>query len=117
MLDRGDGLTATYNRFHDPNETADDISRLRELHVEMDNAVAAAYGWQDLDLGHGFHETQQGIRYTLCEEARRAVLTRLLELNYQRYAEEEKAGLHTKKGKGKKSKQSQTTPDDQMELL
>ena len=33
----------------------------------MDQAVAAAYGWNDLDLGHGFHETKQGVRYTFSE--------------------------------------------------
>ena len=54
----------------------------------MDNAVAAAYGWTDLDLGHGFHETKQGIRYTISEPARREVLARLLKLNHERYAEE-----------------------------
>ena len=32
---------------------------------ELDQAVAAAYGWSDLDLGHGFHATKQGERYTL----------------------------------------------------
>ena len=63
MLARQEGLTKTYNRFHNPDETADDIQKLRELHVEMDNAVAAAYGWTDLDLGHGFHETKQGLRF------------------------------------------------------
>ena len=55
----------------------------------MDQAVAAAYGWQDIDLGHGFHETKQGIRYTISEAARREVLDRLLALNHQRHAEEE----------------------------
>ena len=57
-------------------------------HVEMDNAVAAAYGWTDLDLGHGFHETKQGVRFTISEPARREVLDRLLKLNHERYAEE-----------------------------
>ena len=33
MLDRQEGLTKTYNRVHDPDEHADDIARLRELHV------------------------------------------------------------------------------------
>lgn len=101
MLDRQEGLTKTYNRFHAPDETAADIQRLRELHVEMDAAVAAAYGWEDIELGHDFHETQQGIRYTISESARREVLGRLLELNHQRYEEEVKAGLHNKK-KGKR---------------
>ena len=98
MLARQEGLTKTYNRFHDPDETTADIQKLRELHVEMDNAVAAAYGWTDLDLGHGFHETKQGIRYTISESARREVLARLLKLNHERYAEEVKQGLHEKKG-------------------
>lgn len=51
-------------------------------------AVAASYRWQDLDLGHGFHETKQGIRFTISEAARREVLDRLLALNHQRHAEE-----------------------------
>ena len=65
----------------------------------MDQAVAAAYGWSDLDLGHGFHATKQGERYTLSEPARRTVLDRLLALNHQRHAEEVAAGLHDKKAK------------------
>ncbi len=65
MLARQEGLTKTYNRFHNPRETTEDIARLRALHVEMDYSVARAYGWDDLDLGHGFHETKQGLRYTI----------------------------------------------------
>lgn len=107
MRDRQEGLTKTYNRFHDVNEKARDIQKLRSLHVEMDQAVAAAYGWQDLDLGHGFHKTKQGDRFTISEIARREVLDRLLELNHQRYAEEVAQGLHDK-GKKKKSKTSKT---------
>ena len=104
MLDRWEGLTKTYNRFHNRQEAAEDIGRLRELHVEMDHAVAAAYGWADLQLGHGFHETKQGVRYTISDPARREVLSRLLQLNHDRYAEEVAQGLHAKKkGKGKKA--------------
>ena len=91
---RSEGLTQTYNRFHNIENINPDIAELRRLHVEMDIAVAAAYGWQDLDLGHGFHETKQGIRFTISEAACREVLDRLLELNHQRYAEEVAAGLH-----------------------
>jgi hypothetical protein len=64
--------------------------------------VPAAYGWTDLNLGHGFHETKQGIRFTISEPARREVLQRLLKLNHERYAEEVKQGLHGKKGRAKK---------------
>lgn len=104
MQSRQEGLTKTYNRFHDPDETEEDIERLRELHVEMDLAVADAYGWSDLALGHSFHETKQGVRYTISEEARREVLDRLLLLNHERYAQEVEQGLHDKKAKKGKAK-------------
>jgi hypothetical protein len=114
---RQEGLTKTYNRFHDSDETSADIQKLRALHVEMDQAVAAAYDWSDLNLGHGFHETKQGLRYTISEPARREVLQRLLKLNHERYAEEEQQGLHGKKkpkkptsGRGRKSSASTEGP-------
>jgi hypothetical protein len=103
MLSRQEGLTKTYNHFHSVEETASDIHCLRELHIEMDNAVADAYGWADLDLQHGFHSTKQGVRFTITEAARREVLDRLLQLNHERYAEEVRQGLHDKKAKGKVS--------------
>lgn len=103
MICRKEGITAIYNCFHDSKKTSADIQKLRSLHVEMDHAVAAAYGWTDLELGHGFHETKQGVRYTICEGARREVLARLLKLNHERYAEEVRLGLHEKKGAAKKT--------------
>ncbi len=99
MLFQQEGLTKTYNRFHNPEETAEDILTLRELHKEMDEAVVRAYGWDDLELEHGFHETKQELRYTISEEARREVLGRLLRLNHERYAEEVAMGLHEKGAK------------------
>ena len=99
-----------YNRFHDPDEDAADIARLRELHVEMDRAVARAYGWDDLDLGHGFHETRQGVRFTISEAARQEVLDRLLALNHERYAEEVEEGLHEKGAKKKARRQRKLEP-------
>ena len=101
MVRNGEGLTDTYNRFHSPDEKSEPIKRLRALHVEMDEAVKQAYGWSDLSLDHGFHETKQGLRYTISEAARVKVLDRLLELNHVRYADEVKAGLHEEGSKGK----------------
>jgi hypothetical protein len=98
--ERSESLTSVYNRLHDRAERSADIVQLRALHEEMDRAVAAAYGWSDLDLGHGFHATKQGERYALSEHARRTVLDRLLALNHERYAEEVAAGLHEKKKGG-----------------
>ena len=71
---RQEGLTKTYNRFHDPGESHADVQRLRELHVEIDSAVSLAYGWSDLDLGHDFHDTRHGTRFRISESARREVL-------------------------------------------
>jgi hypothetical protein len=47
MVSNNEGLTSTYNRFHDPAETSEGILELRRLHDEMDQAVLAAYGWLD----------------------------------------------------------------------
>ena len=58
----------------------------------MDRAVAHAYSWDDLDLGHGFHETRHGVQFTISEAARHEVLDRLLALNHERYAEEVRGG-------------------------
>lgn len=48
MKARQEGLTKTYNRFHNPLDAADDIETLRRLHAEMDDVVLRAYGWDDL---------------------------------------------------------------------
>ncbi len=93
MLSRQLGLTALYNLVHRESEHDPEIERLREIHVEIDQATAAAYGWDDIALDHGFHDTAQGVRFTISPDARREVLRRLLELNHQRHAEEEAQGL------------------------
>ena len=103
QIDRQEGLTNTYKRVHDRDEHADDIADLRELHMKLDYAVRDAYGWTDLDLGHGFHETKVGMRYTFAPDPRQEVLDRLLELNQERFADEVAQGLHSKpKTKGRR---------------
>lgn len=94
MLERREGLTRIYNRFHDRGDRSVDIQRLRDLHVEMDGAVARAYGWDDLQLNHGFHVVSHEPRFTIGAAARSEILDRLLQLNDQRYADEAAEGLH-----------------------
>jgi hypothetical protein len=48
MVQNNEGLTKTYNRFHDPEEEHPDIVKLRELHDAMDRAVLDAYGFTDI---------------------------------------------------------------------
>ncbi len=87
------GMTTLYNRVHDGDDYGEAINQLRELHEQLDRAVCDAYGWTDIDLGYGFHKTEEGQRWTMSEDAREEVLARLLELNHQRHAEEVAAGI------------------------
>lgn len=80
-------------------EAIADIVKLRELHVEMDNAVLETYGWSDVQLRHDFYEVDylpenDRIRFTIHQEARKEILRRLLELNHKIFEEEVKQGLH-----------------------
>ncbi len=112
---RNEGLTSLTNRINDPAQDDDDIARLRELMAQMDREVVAAYGWGDLDLDHGFHDTRIGRRYTIGEAAREEIVDRLLELNHERYADEVKRGLHQPKKATKAKKKA--GPSEQTSLL
>ncbi|EAM6970206.1 TPA: ATP phosphoribosyltransferase regulatory subunit [Salmonella enterica subsp. enterica serovar Godesberg] len=108
MKDDQIGLTKFYNRFHDEISKDIRINELREIQREMDIAVACAYGWDDLDLEHGFHHVpylpeRDRIRFTISEAARVEVLHRLSELNRQRYQEEVAANMHGRTVKSKVS--------------
>lgn len=90
------GLTKLYNRFHDEEDVDPRIERLREMHREIDAAVMRVYGWDDLDLGHGYHEQpnlaeNDRVRFTISDAARAEVLRRFAELNRQRSEEEQAA--------------------------
>lgn len=105
MLHRELGLTKLYNLVNDPavtNDADSDVSRLREIHVELDEAVMAAYGWSDVRLRHGFHSYRQMERWTVCPEARAEIFDRLLEENHQRATA--KLGDVETKNKSSKSK-------------
>ncbi|MGW4086253.1 Eco57I restriction-modification methylase domain-containing protein [Streptomyces sp. NPDC004822] len=111
MLSRAMGLTETYNLVHHPDCQDEDIIGLRRIHDEIDKATIEAYNWHDLlddtgrtspadpahetfTLDHGFHETDQGTRYTIGLLARTEIIDRLRQLNHQAYADEVHLGLH-----------------------
>ena len=107
MLRRDLGLTKLYNLVNDPGLEAGvdpDVDRIRAIHVELDAAVAAAYGWDDLDLTHGFHTYRKMTRWTLSPATRVEILDRLLEENHRRAAAEA-ASLPAKKNRGKRRTQ------------
>jgi hypothetical protein len=99
MIRNNEGLTKTYNRFHDPDERDPEIVKLRDLHAAMDRAVLDAYGWTDihttcefiLDYDNDEDETdgqpskkKKPWRYRWPDGIRDEVLGRLLELNSER---------------------------------
>jgi hypothetical protein len=101
MVARSEGMTKTYNRFHDPTETAEDIQRLRDLHAEMDCAVLETYDWRDLaaraqpiflDETNEDDHAYQG-RLFWPSDFRDEVLARLLALNAERHADELRRGV------------------------
>lgn len=81
-----DGLTKVANRFHGRDE-APLIRELRDLHVELDSQVLAAYGWSDLCLDHDFRGSGRDTRFTVSDLIRQELLDRLLELNHLRHHE------------------------------
>jgi hypothetical protein len=117
MVKNNEGLTKTYNRFHDPDERSPDILKLRELHAAMDRAVLEAYGWHDLAekaaceflldyeddeedgeadasaSASGRRTRRKPWRYRWPDEFRDEVLARLLDLNQKRAEEERLAGI------------------------
>ena len=122
MVKNNEGLTKTYNRFHDPNEPSAEIKNLRELHAALDRAVLAAYGWTDLqptceflldydeeeedeeDTGKA-RKKKKPWRYRWPDDFRDLVLARLLELNKQRAEQEALAGANAEE-KPKKARRT-----------
>ena len=103
MITNHEGMTRTYNRFHDPYEDNPRIAELRILHAVMDRAVLDAYGWTDIPTHCDFlldYEIDEGTwgrkkkpyRYRWPDTVRDEVLARLLALNAERVATEALAG-------------------------
>jgi hypothetical protein len=99
MVRNNQGLTDTYNRFHDPDENHPEILKLRQLHNAMDKAILDAYGWSDIPTDCDFildyeeeedtenssgRQKKKPWRYRWREEIHDEVLARLLDLNQKR---------------------------------
>jgi hypothetical protein len=126
MVRNNEGLTKTYNRFHDPDERSPDPFKLRELHAAMDWVVLDAYGWTDVKptceflLDYEDDEDQELAtsnqelptrrrrkpwRYRWPDNFRDEVLACLLELNRQR-AEQERLRGAAAESKAKKPRKA-----------
>ena len=120
MVRNDEGLTKTYNRFHDPYENDPEIEKLRELHDTMDRAVLDAYGWSDIHtdceflLDYDIDEATWGrkkkpYRYRWPDPIRDEVLARLLALNAERAAEEARSGTTSHPTRSKSPPESPRT--------
>ena len=101
MRREGMGLTALYNALHDAGSVLPDVEALRGLHEELDCLAAAAYGWDDLDMGHDFRQVEylpenDRTRHTIAETTRLEILRRLSALNRERYEAEQGAVVEKK---------------------
>jgi hypothetical protein len=99
MISQNYGLTRLFGEMHSSESMLEGIEQMRELHREIDERLADAYGWGDLELCHDFHTVpylpeNDRVRFTISEDARREILHRLAELNRERYQEEVEQGLH-----------------------
>ena len=106
MVRNNEGLTTTYNRFHDPDERAPEILELRELHAAMDRALLTAYHWTDLAaratseflLDHDDDEPRarkKPWRYRWPQAFHDEVLARLLDLNHRQATAERPLATRT----------------------
>jgi hypothetical protein len=115
MVRTGEGLTDTYNRFHNPEDKSEDIEQLRASHMALDSAVRDAYGWGKAlpDLSHGFYEVRlQGPRFTFAPEVADEVLDLLLEENKRRFEGEAARGLDSGRRRRGRSEEDTLFDDD-----
>jgi Eco57I restriction-modification methylase len=87
------GLTKFYNDFHNPQKTSAPLRRLRVAQSDINQTVANAYGWNDLDVTTDFEQVAylpagENLRFTIKEEIRLDVLRRLSMLNATRSAKQ-----------------------------
>jgi len=95
----GCGLTDVMNAIHSPENADATIAELRRLLSGIDAEVAAAYGWDDVDVTYDFREfgggsTNDKWRWALSADATSLLLEKLVAINRQRYEEEVERGLH-----------------------
>ena len=140
MIRNDEGLTKTYNRFHDPDEPSPDIRQLRELHAAMDRAVLDAYGWTDIPTACQFlldyeeddeddtettakkpRKKKKPWRYRWPDDIRDEVLARLLALNAERAEQEKLTGTTritaAKKVAKKRAQAPKPGDDNQIEMF
>lgn len=116
MVTNDKGMTKFYNDLHDSDCKDSAIAACRDLQKDIDNALLAAYAIDDIDLDIGFHEVGylpegKNTRFTMSEDARGEVLSRLALLNKERHEAESKPGRAGKRASAIKASNDAAADD------
>lgn len=107
------GLTDVMNTIHSPDNADAVIAELRRLLTVIDAEVAAAYGWNDVDVTYDFRAYDGGSvndkwRYALSLGVTSSLLGRLTALNRERFeaaaTSNSEASMSTKSKRARRSK-------------
>ncbi len=87
------GLTEVMNAMNAPSAADPMIVELRRLVAAIDEEVAAAYGWNDVEIAYDFRESREGSkndawRWALPDAVTAELLSRLVALNRERFEAE-----------------------------
>ncbi|BFN06398.1 Eco57I restriction-modification methylase domain-containing protein [Pseudomonas aeruginosa] len=115
-------ITDMYNAFHDEGRADADLAEARAHFVNLDREVLRAYGWDDIDLDHGFRDVTYLAktdcrRFTISEIARLEILRRVSDLNLHRHNEESEQSQKKKPKSSKPTRGGRSTKGASKEIL
>lgn len=102
-LEKYVSVTKLYNAFDHRAEADPLVVALRNAQVRLDEEVCRAYGWDDLELVHGFFDFSAGEHFTVSPKNRAKIRSRLLAENRRR------AGAEGRNAPSPKSSSGQDT--------
>ena len=81
------GPTEFYNLINNPSVITDEISQFRKIIQEIDEEVINLYGWENIDIQHGFHPQthlpeNDRIRFGFSEDERAKIIRLLVKCNH-----------------------------------
>ncbi len=84
------GMTDAMNAVHSASANDNAVVRMRLLRQRIDDMIAAAYGWRDLNFAHDFRQDVDAdgetvLRHGLAPSIRTEILARLIVLNRARH--------------------------------
>ena len=117
------GITEFMNNINNEADTSSPVELFRSLKAKLDQEIINAYGWTDINLNHGFYDLDflpknDCTRFTISQSARDKIISRLANLNQERFSEQSQRNKTAKKNKNtrKITKKTQVQPQDMFQL-